>query len=94
MNKLSNDVGTYDDGHDAGPVDGFIDVIVSLFGHRRGGGRIRFGALHGERTERLRDPGGVERGEWRLPCLVCLRLEMNLKPVKIRRVCVESIWVV
>ena len=31
MNKWSNDVGTYDDGHDAGPVDGFIDVIVSLF---------------------------------------------------------------
>ena len=64
MNKLSNDVGTYDDGHDAGPVDRFIDVIVSVFGHRRGGGRIRFGALHGERTERLRDPGGVERGDY------------------------------
>ena len=44
---MTNDVGTYDDGHDAGPVDGFIDVIASLFGHRRGGGRIRFGALHG-----------------------------------------------
>ena len=64
MNKWSNDVRTYDDGHDAGPVDRFIDVIVSVFGHRRSGGRIRFGALHGERTERLRDPGGVELGDY------------------------------
>ena len=61
---INSYVGTYDDGHDAGPVDRFIDVIVSIFGHRRGGGRIRFGALHGERTECLRDPGGVERGDY------------------------------
>ena len=70
MNMWSNDVGTYDDGHDAGPVDRFIDVIVSVFGHRRNGGRIRFGALHGERTERLRDRGGVELGGDYLALLV------------------------
>ena len=69
---MTNDVGTYDDGHDAGPVDRFIDVIVSVCRRRRDGGRVRFGTLHGERTERLGDPEGVERGCYLAPSLPCL----------------------
>ena len=70
MNKWSDEDGTYDDGHDAGPVDRFIDVIVSVC--RRNGGRVRIGALHGERTERLADPEGVEHGDYLAPSLPCL----------------------